>query len=334
MSFQGTRGAGSPASVPSPLSRLLVQDVGLHIGKTEVLHGISVEIRAGELFGLVGPNGSGKSSLLSILAGLRPKFDGRVEFQFADGSFCAVGALQTEGLLGVVFQNPSLDAKLSARENLNLTCLLHQLPRADTASRVEVALTEMGLGEAAHKKVSELSGGLRRRLDLARALLPRPSLLLLDEPTTGIDEASFRAFWERLHAYRKETGATLLLATHRPEEADACGRVALFARGKIVDVAEPAELKRKLARDVIVLVAKDSEAATRVEKGVLEALGGHGRLSTHVTEKRVLVEADDAHALVPRIVEIFPRGTLASVELRAASMSDVFLKVTGQHLEA
>jgi ABC-2 type transport system ATP-binding protein len=173
--------------------------------------------------------------------------------------------------------------------------------------------------------VSTLSGGMRRRLDLARALLPEPRLLLLDEPTVGIDEASFRAFWARIEDYRAHTGATLLLATHRPEEAEMCSRVALFARGKVVEVEDPAALKRKLSRDVLVVTTEVPQA---VEEGLL-ALG----LKARSVGKRVFVEAEAAHALVPRVVEAFPQGTLTSVELRAASMADVFLKVTGQHLE-
>lgn len=335
MSAQGVSAAPFRQVLPR-LRRLVVSDVGLRIGKVDVLHNVSVEVQAGELFGLVGPNGSGKSSLLSILAGLRPQFQGRVHFEFDDGSTCGVSAPQTDGLLGVVFQNPSLDSKLTAFENLVLTCRLNRVPRAEVKSQVQGALVGAGLLEAAHKKVLTLSGGMRRRLDLARALLPRPRLLLLDEPTTGIDEASFRAFWTRLQAYRAETGATILLATHRPEEADLCSRVALFSQGRIAEVAQPEALKRKLAHDMIVLLAHDSASAIEVEKGVREVLGVQGAVSTptRVVERRVLIEADDAHALVPRLVEHFPRGTLVSVELRAASMSDVFLKITGQHLES
>lgn len=330
--------AARTTSPSERLSRILVQGVGLRLGTSEVLKEVSLEVRAGELYGLVGPNGSGKSSLLGVLSGLQPRFEGRVEFQFADGSLCTVGSSRTDGLLGVVFQNPSLDGKLSARENLELSCALNRLPRKDVKACVDKALEDVGLSDAAPRRVSELSGGMRRRLDLARALLPKPPLLFLDEPTTGIDEASYRAFWTRLETYRRETGATVVMATHRPEEAEACSRVALFARGRVVEVEEPAILKRKLARDVVYLTTHDEAAARTVEEGVARAFaasgGGGSRVSTRVTGKTVLVEADDAHALVPRMVEMFPRGTLLSVELRAASMADVFLKITGQHLEA
>ena len=308
------------------LSRVLCVGVSLQLGKAEVLHDVGLEIRAGEVFGLVGPNGSGKSSLLSIIAGLRPRFDGRIEFVFDDNSSCGVSHPRTAGLLGVVFQNPSLDGKLTARENLHLCCLLDRDPSRIIAGKVDAALAEAGLSDVGAKRVSELSGGMRRRLDLARALLPRPRLLLLDEPTAGLDEASFRAFWTRIETYRAETGATLLLATHRPEEAEMCDRVALFARGKVVEVEDPALLKRKLSRDVLILTSDNPEL---VEAGLASKLGLKARRSGN----RILVEAEEAHALVPRIVESFPHGTLASVELRGASMADVFLKVTGQHLE-
>jgi ABC-2 type transport system ATP-binding protein len=288
---------------------------------------VNLEIRSGEVFGLVGPNGSGKSSLLSIVAGLRPRHEGRVEFVFDDESSCGVGHPRTDGLMGVVFQNTSLDGKLTARQNLMLCCRLDSVPSAKIPELVEAAINSAGLTEAGDKKVGELSGGMKRRLDLARALLPRPRLLLLDEPTTGIDEASFRAFWVRIDAYRADTGATLVLATHRPEEAQRCSRVALFAHGKILEVEDPEVLKRKLTRDVIVL-------STEAPSEVVEGLGTRLGLKARHQGKRVYVESDEAHRLVPRIVVSFPPGTLSSVELRGASMADVFLKITGNTLES
>jgi len=308
------------------LSRLHFRDVSLTLGQQAVLSNVSFDVQGGEIFGLLGPNGSGKSSLLTLVTGLRPAFEGAISFEFADGTVVPPAHARLDGQLGVVFQNPSLDAKLTAEENLRITCMLAGIPSSERASRIARALEEVDLSESKSKRVGALSGGMKRRLDLARALLWSPTLLVLDEPTSGIDESSFRSFWALLDATRVRLGMTLLLATHRPEEAEMCTRVALFSHGKAIEVARPADLKRRLSRDVIVLSTQEPE---RVISGLRSSLG----LEAVQVGSELRVEANDAHALVPRIVESFPAGTLTSVALRGASMADVFHKVTGHALE-
>lgn len=310
------------------------ESVGLKAGTTVILDGVTLSARRGEILGLLGPNGSGKSSLVALTCGLQPRYSGRLRFHLEGGAVADPGDARLDGELGVVFQNPSLDAKLSAMENLRLACSLARLPRAGVDSWAREALELVGLADVGARKVGEFSGGMKRRLDLARVLLAKPRLLLLDEPTTGVDEASFRAFWSILDSYRASTGTTVVVATHRPEEAEKCTRVALFSKGRVSEVSSPAELKRRLARDVVELSVEASDTE-RVARGAIEAVAPLGIPSDAVTWRpgAVSVRSDAAHRLVPRLVEAYPAGTLKSVSLRAASMADVFLQVTGHTLE-
>ncbi len=259
----------SPGGSPPPA----VQAQGLHYsykgkpykGKRKggpsrpALAGIDFSVSAGEIFGFLGPNGGGKTTLFRILATLARPDAGTVSILGAD---LGTQAVEVRRRLGVVFQNPSLDLQLTVRENLVHQGQLYGLSGMELAARTAAALNRFGLGDRAGQKTLELSGGLRRRVEIAKALLHAPRLLLLDEPSTGLDPGARRDLWETLESLRIE-GVTVLLTTHFMEEGDRCGRLVLLDRGAIVAEGSPAALKEEIGGDVITVTGPEPEALAR-----------------------------------------------------------------------
>lgn len=308
---------------------IAVRDLTFRYTKAkEAVHAVSFSVERGEVFGLLGRNGSGKSTVLGLLAHALPLQGGQVSY-FLEGAGARTAAGVRSGdprrRIGVVFQNNSLDLKLTCAENLRLAARLYGLRGATADLRVTECLALAGLSDKRDDAVLMLSGGMRRRLDLARALVHEPALLLLDEPSVGLDEASFRALWDMLDALRVQNGLTVVLATHRPEEADRCGRVAIFHDGRITAIDTPVHLRTQLQRDVVVLKALDAQA-------LREDIAVRFALPCMVDGDEVLVQSQDGHLLIPKIVEALPRGALSSVGLRQATMADVFLQITGSAL--
>ncbi|MCL4233423.1 MAG: ABC transporter ATP-binding protein [Deltaproteobacteria bacterium] len=305
-------------------TRLSVTGLAHAYGRREVLRGLDFEVRRGEVFGLLGPNGSGKSTAMAILAGLIERKGGNVSL---DGRPWNLRDAAFRARIGVVFQSPGLDAKLTALENLGLAARLYGYSRSESLERARIAMSRAGLEDRGGDAVGTLSGGMRRRVDIARALLHDPDLLLMDEPTAGLDEASFRATWQRLEKMRGERDLTVLLATHRPEEAERCDRLAIIHEGRAAIVDTPAALKARVASDVVVLRGEGMAdlAAPIAERFGVEAL-------YDAEDDELVIDADRGHELVPRLVEAYPGGRLTSVSLRHPSLADVFLKVTGHAL--
>ncbi len=288
------------------------------------LDALSFQVAPGQIFGLLGPNGAGKSTTFQLLASLLLPDAGKV---FFEGRELSVHDPSLRAAMGVVFQKNSLDDQLTARENLTLGARLYALPVDQARGRVDEMLELIELKDRAEERVAGWSGGMRRRLELARALVHRPRVLLMDEPTQGLDEASFRKFWSHLRSLRDRDGLTLLLTTHRPEEAQGCDRLAVLEAGKLVALDTPAALAARLGGDVITLEADRPE---EIALALTAKLG----LPASVVEGKVQVEAEAGHALIPRMVEAFPAGRLRSVSLRKPTLADVFLKLTGRSLGA
>ena len=302
---------------------LSLRDVCFAYGQRQVLTGIDLELRRGEIIGLLGPNGSGKSTLLSLLCGLRERSSG--EIRRGDTPVePSSSAYRRE--LGVIFQAPSLDNKLSARENLQLSGRLHAIPSATLQERIEDGLRSASLSERADEPVEQFSGGMRRRLDLVRAMLHAPTLVLADEPTTGLDEAAFQRTWRQLEHLRDKKNAAILVTTHRPEEAERCDRLAVLVDGKILCVETPDTLRARLQGDVIVLDSKEPDTLLTHLSALIDT-------EPRREGDKVLIECERGHELIVRIVEALPAGTLRSVELRRPGLGDAFLKITGTSLE-
>jgi ABC-2 type transport system ATP-binding protein len=314
----------SPAASRSPAPLLQLDGLTRRFKERVALQGLSLAVGAGEIVGLLGPNGAGKSTTFQLLAGLLAPDAGRV---LLEGRPLSLHDPALRQRMGIIFQRSSLDDLMSARENLLLGARLYGLTGARAQARVEQMLGVIGLRDRGDERVSTWSGGMRRRLELARALVHQPSILLMDEPTQGLDEASFRSFWAHLKALRDAEGLTVLLTTHRADEAEVCDRLAVLDAGRLVAVDTPAALAARVGGDIVTLEAREPEALA----AELRARLG---LEARVVEGRVQVEVEQGHALVPRLVEAFPAGRLASVSLRRPTLADVFLQLTGRALGA
>ena len=284
------------------------------------LAGLDFEVPAGSVFGFLGPNGGGKTTLFRILATLTRPDAGSLRVFGAD---LATQAREVRQRLGVVFQSPSLDRELTVRENLVHQGHLYNLIGRELEGRIVAGLARFGLGERRDQKAKELSGGLQRRVEIAKALLHDPRLLLLDEPSTGLDPGARRDLWATLETLRT-AGVTVLLTTHFMEEGDRCDRLVLLDRGTIVAEGAPAALKEEIGGDVVTLTGTDPEALAR-------DLGERfPSLAPEVRDGAVRLEIEHAHELVARLAEAFP-GRIDSVTVARPTLEDVFLHRTGYH---
>jgi ABC-2 type transport system ATP-binding protein len=307
-------GAASLASSPGPAA-IEAKGIEFSYGDRRALHGLDFTIAPGEIFGFLGPNGGGKTTLFRILATLASPSAGTLRVFGAD---LAREASRVRRLLGVVFQSPSLDLQLTVHENLLHQGHLYGLRGAELQRRIDAGLARFGIADRAGERAEKLSGGLRRRAEIAKALLHEPRLLLLDEPSTGLDPGARRDLWSALDTLRRE-GVTVLLTTHFMEEGDRCDRLALLSGGKIVAEGSPAALKDEIGGDVVTLTGPDPEALAR------------DLTAPRVQEGGVRLERERAHELVARLVEALP-GRVTSVTVARPTLEDVFLRRTGYGL--
>ena len=282
------------------------------------LSGVSFEVQHAELFGLLGPNGSGKTTLFRILSTLMVPFGGRAVIMGYDA---AREPDQLRRQIGVVFQAQSIDVKLTAEENLWHQGHLYGLHGAPLKSRIADMLVRVGLSDRAHEKAETLSGGMQRRLELAKGLLHHPSVLLLDEPTTGLDPGARRDLWQYLQILRDEESVTVIVTTHLMEEAEHCDRLAILNEGKLVALGTPPDLRHEIGGDVILLDTPDPDAlAERIRRRFnvhAQAFGGQVRL-----------ERENGHRFITDVVEAFP-GEINAISVSKPTLEDVFIRRTG-----
>lgn len=291
------------------------------MGPQKALSGVDFRIAPGEVYGFLGPNGGGKTTLFRILATLAPPERGTIHVFGAD---LRRQAREVRRLLGVVFQNPSLDIQLSVAENLAHQGHLYGLGGRDLAARIDRQLARFRLTDRRDQRAQELSGGLRRRAEIAKALLHEPRLLLLDEPSTGLDPAARRDLWDTLEELRRD-GVTVLLTTHFMEEGDRCDRLALIDRGALVAEGAPAALKEEIGGDVVTLAGPDPETLAR------DLAARFPELAPEVRDGAVRLERERAHEWVARLVEALP-GRIDAVTVARPTLEDVFLHRTGNRL--
>ncbi|MBI4375748.1 MAG: ABC transporter ATP-binding protein [Elusimicrobia bacterium] len=282
------------------------------------LNHLSFDVSAGEMFGVLGPNGGGKSTLFKILATLLRPGSGRVRL-FGQDTQAARG---TRKRMGVVFQNPSLDLRLTCEENLLYQGRLYGLSGRDLARRVDDALGLYRLEDRRRDWAGSLSGGLRRRLELAKGLIHDPDLLLLDEPTVGLDPGARKELWDHLGRIRGSRKITILLTTHLMDEAERCDRLMLLHEGRLTAEGTPEVLKGEIGGDVITL---ETEQPDTLLAGVRERFQAEAaRLGEHVR-----IERKQGHSFIPQLVEAFP-GLIRSVHLSKPTLEDVFIHHTGR----
>jgi len=300
-----------------------VKGVTHRYGTTVALREVTFEIPPGTLFGLLGPNGGGKTTLFRILSTLIPPSEGSAAVFGAD-TRDQPAAVRRQ--IGAIFQQPALDESLSTFENLRLHGALYGLRGAALNDRIQRLLAEFGLSERTRDRVSTLSGGLLRRVDLVRGLLHQPRLLLLDEPTTGLDPVARRGFWETLGRLRREEGMTMLVATHLMDEAEACDTVGIIDRGRLAALDSPEALRASMGEETLWLETTDSPSL----KAAIEARCG---LTASQVGGRLQVSHAAPHTLLPALYEA-AGALITSATVRKPTLEDVFLLHAGYQLGA
>ena len=295
-----------------------VRDVVHRYGDRAALNGVSFDVRRAELFGLLGPNGSGKTTLFRILSTLMIPVGGRAEIMGFDVARDPNGLRRQ---IGVVFQAQSIDVKLTAAENLWHQGHLYGLHGASLRSRIAEMLGRVGLADRANEKTETFSGGMQRRLELAKGLLHHPSVLLLDEPTTGLDPGARRDLWQYLAILRDEERVTVIVTTHLMEEAERCDRLAILNQGKVVALGTPDDLKHEIGGDVILLDAKNPDS-------LAERIRVRFNLDAQVLHGQVRIERENGHRFITDVVEAFP-GEIESISVSKPTLEDVFIRRTG-----
>ncbi|HEY2894448.1 MAG TPA: ATP-binding cassette domain-containing protein, partial [Pirellulales bacterium] len=231
-------------------------------GSRQALQDVIFDVPGGEIFGLLGPNGGGKTTLFRILATLLPIQQGMVQLLELD---VAREPSRVRGLIGVTFQSPSLDRKLTVRENLVSQGYLYGLSGARLRNRIETLLDKLGLADRARDRAESLSGGLARRVEIAKGLLHQPQVLLLDEPSTGLDPGARLDLWRYLRLLRDESGVTVLVTTHLMEEAEHCHKLAILDSGRLVALGTSAQLRAQIGGDCLTIqTAVPEELARRI----------------------------------------------------------------------
>lgn len=300
------------------LPAIEIENLGHSYGERVALRDVSFSVARGELFGLLGPNGGGKTTLFKILATLLRPASGRARV-FGDDA--ATSPMAVRRRLGVVFQSSSLDPKLTVGENLRHQGHLYGLRSAHLRQRVEEVLMRLGIADRRDERAEKLSGGLRRRVEIAKGLLHQPEVLLLDEPSTGLDAGARRDLRLYLRQLCDQDGVTVFLTTHFMDEAESCDRLAILDRGRLVAEGKPDALKNRIGGDVIVLETSTPE---ELRAQIQQRFGNH----VSVVEGRVRLERPQGHRFVTELVEAFP-GQIDGLSVAKPTLEDVFIRETG-----
>ncbi len=310
------RGVASPSA-----AALEVAHVTHRYGERQALGDVSFTVERGEIFGLLGPNGGGKTTLFRIVSTLMLPAGGTVRVFGADVVEQPAAARRE---MGVVFQAPALDTRLTVIENLRHQGHLYGLHGAELTRRIGDALSRVRLEDRGGEIVGRLSGGLQRRAELAKALLHRPPLLILDEPSTGLDPAARRDVWQHLQTLRERDGTTVVLTTHLMDEGATCDRVAILHEGRLVALDTPEALTRAIGGDVITITAREPASLS-------ERIARRFGVRVEVVDDRVRLERERAHEFITDLVEAFP-GEIDAVTFGKPTLEDVFVHHTGRKL--
>jgi len=295
-----------------------VENLTHRYGSRVALAGVDFDVRAGEIFGLLGPNGGGKTTLFRILSTQLAPVGGAARIFGFD---VTARERDVRSRIGIVFQSQSVDGKLTVSENLRHQGHLYGLKGAELKRRIDEMLERFGLEARASERVEKLSGGLRRRVEIAKAMLHRPALLLLDEPTTGLDIGARIDLWRYLLKLREADGTSVMLTTHTLEEAENCDRILILDEGKIIALDTPARLKAEIGGDVVTAQTREPQL---LQEQIRERFGGEAV----VVADTVRTERERGHEFITELIEAFP-GQIDSVTLSKPTLEDVFIHRTG-----
>jgi len=300
-----------------------VEDIAKNFNGLWAVDGVSFEVNEGETFGFLGPNGAGKTTTIKILCTLLKPSRGRAWISDFD---VLKSAKDVRRSIGIIFQDPSLDDRLTAYENLKFHAIIYKVPRKERTSRINQVLEMAELEDRRNSLVRTFSGGMKRRLEIARGLLHEPKVLFLDEPTLGLDPQTRNRIWDYLHTLRRTKNITFFLTTHYMDEAENCDRIAIIDYGKIIALDTPDNLKRMVKGD-IVTVRTQNDALAQKE------LGDKYQVAVQCDSSGLHFEMANGEEFVPLLVKN-AKVPITAVGVRRPTLDDVFLKLTGREIRA
>jgi ABC-2 type transport system ATP-binding protein len=298
-----------------------VAELARRFGEVEAVRGISFQVEEGEVFGFLGPNGAGKTTTIRMLCTLLRPTGGRA---LVNGFDVLTQPMQVRRSIGIIFQDPSLDDRLTAEENLRFHGMIYHMPRAARAERTTQVLEMVDLLGRRRDLVRTFSGGMKRRLEIARGLMHLPRVLFLDEPTLGLDPQTRSHIWEYVLRLRRDQQLTVFLTTHYMEEAEHCDRIAVIDHGQIIALDTPEHLRQQVGGDIVSLRTDDDETLAR-------QIGEHYRMTVRRDADGLHLEVADGETFVPRLLQQLP-GRVQAVSVRRPTLDDVFLKLTGREI--
>ncbi|MEO8493640.1 MAG: ABC transporter ATP-binding protein [Planctomycetota bacterium] len=287
-------------------------------GSRQALRGLDLQIHEGEVFAFLGPNGGGKTTLFRVLSTLIPCQQGEVSILGFD---LRTHVNDVRRRIGVVFQAPSLDKKLTVAENIRHQAALYGIRGKLLRERQQAMMDQLGIADRANELTEKLSGGLRRRVELAKGMIHQPRLLLLDEPSTGLDPGARADLWRYLERLRDDSGVTVVLTTHLLDEAERADRIAILDQGAIVALDKPDKLRASIGGDTITIETENADS-------LATAIRERFNVAAEVVGGRVRLEQQDAGAWVAKLVEAFP-DRVQSITLAKPTLEDVFIQKTG-----
>lgn len=305
------------------------EDLAKRFEDVEAVKGVNLEIEEGELFGLLGPNGAGKTTTISMLCTIQRPSGGSAKIYGHD----VVREPDTvRRLIGIVFQDPSLDDNLTGRENLDFHARLYKVPRSEIDRRIDEVLTLVELSDKAKVIVKKYSGGMKRRLEIARGLLHHPKVLFLDEPTLGLDPQTRRHIWDYIEELNREKRITMILTTHYMDEADKlCDRVAIIDHGQVVALDTPDNLKRDVGGDVVIMTVPSDADRLRVKLQELPFVK-----SAQSVDSTLRLSVENGETAIPIFMDVAREEgiTVPSIALHEPTLEDIFIKYTGREIRA
>jgi len=297
-------------------------------GSLTAVDSIDISIGRGEIFGLLGPNGAGKTTTISMLATLLKPTSGKA---YVDGYDITAQKVAVRSSIGLVFQDPSSDEELTAEENMDFHGRLYSIPRSVRKKRIPELLSMVDLTDRSGDRVKTFSGGMKRRLEIARGFLHHPAVLFLDEPTTGLDPQTRRRIWEHIQMLNSERDVTVLLTTHSMEEADfLCGRIAIMDHGKIIALDSPEKLKNGLGGDLISIETENND------KLLLLLAGADWTGKPKIHDGQVSITVTEGESKIPELIRLTEGAgiNIKSVTLKKPTLEDVFIHHTGRTIRA
>ncbi|AKG53815.1 ABC-type multidrug transport system ATPase component [Dehalogenimonas sp. WBC-2] len=298
-----------------------VTDLSRSFGQIKAVINATFEVRQGEIFGFLGPNGAGKTTTINMLCTLLKPTGGKA---IVNGFDVETQMDDVRRSIGLVFQEPTLDDYLNAEQNLRFHAYAYGIPAANRESKIQELMEMVELWDRRKDAIRTFSGGMKRRLEIARGLLHQPKVLFLDEPTIGLDPQTRRNIWDHIKRLQQQTNLTIFMTTHYMEEAENCDRIAIIDHGKIITLDSPEHLKDGIGGDVVTIKAADNQAA-------IQEIKEHYGIDAQVKAESVVFSVANSDEFIPEFVKCF-HGRLTSIGVRRPTLDDVFLNYTGREI--